>query len=162
MAVSSQEIMHTPNGKQYPATQKWDFICENYAFAGILKTQVARTDKGGLLQLAIQVNDPGFYIGGTVYLFLSNNTVITCTDKDIRENKNNQAIAYYIFSIPEMNRLKTSTITDIRFSIKGKESTFSSQIGYFTAKNKKKYFADYNKAIQNNFQTEAEIRSLYK
>lgn len=157
----SQDVMTYPDGKQYKATPTWDFICENYALSGVLKTQIAKNEKGGFLKLAIEVTNDQMYLGGTVYLFLSDFSVITCTDKGIREKKGKDAVAYYVLSIAEMNRLKTLSITDIRFAIKGKETTFSNKIGNFTAINKKNYFDRYDKTVRNSFETETHISALY-
>ena len=159
--ANAQQTFKTPDGKSYRATNSWNFICERYAFDQTLKAQVAKTDKGGILKLSAKTSNEAFYIGGTVYLFLDNNNVITCTDKNLREHQDNNAIAYYTFSAAEMALLKASPIANIRFSIKGKESSFSSQTGYFTAENKKSYFEGYDKSVRNTFETETEIRSLY-
>jgi len=160
--ISAQEMFTTPDGKQYKATKTWNFICENYALTGILKTQIAKSDKGGILKIAIDVTDAEMYIGGTVYVYLEDFTIITCTDKGIRQNSGKEAIGFYSFSATEMNRLKASPIKDIRFFIKGKETAFSNKIGNFTAKNKINYFDGYDKTIRNSYETEIEIRSLYQ
>lgn len=162
LALLSQETMTLPDGKNYPATSKWDFICRNYTFTGVLNTQIAKTEKGGFLRLSVKVTNDQFYIGGTVYLFLDDNTVITCTDKGVRSFENQYAISFYQFSAVEMQKLKASPIKDIRFSVKGKETSFDSPVGYFTATNKKSYFESYDKTIRNSHETEIEIRSLYK
>lgn len=160
--IYAQETMSYPDGKQYKATPTWDFICENYALTGVLKAQIAKTDKGGILKLAVEVTDEQFYIGGTVYLFLSDFSAITCTDKGIRATSGKEVIAFYTLSVSEMNRLKSKTITDIRFVIKGKETAFSSKIGNFTAVNKKKYFEGYDRSVRNSFETETQISALYQ
>ncbi len=159
-SFSQQTI--TQNGQQFKATNEWDFICKNYVYSGILKVQVAKTDKGGLLRLAIDVTNDEMFIGGTVYLFLDDFTIITCTDKGNRETANKTSVAYYNFTIPEMNRLKSVAIKDIRFTVKGKESSFSNRIGNFTATNKKDYFEKADKTLRNSFETEIEIKSLYQ
>ncbi|MGK4568663.1 hypothetical protein [Flavobacterium sp. 3HN19-14] len=99
--ASAQETMIFKDGKHYPATASWDFICENYALGGGLNVQVAKTEKGGLLQLSVPVSDDSFYIGGTVYLFLDDNSIITCTDKGLRNNKPGIAASWFSFSPPK-------------------------------------------------------------
>lgn len=155
----SQDRMSTKDGKSVPASQSWDFLCENYALSGIAKIQVGKTDKGGLLQIAVQTTDASFFIGGVVYVYLEDNKVIVCTDKGLRENKNNVATAWYTFSAAEMNKLKATNIGSIRFSIRGKQSPFSSQTGTFTAVNKKSYFS-IRESKPDPYPTAAEIAAL--
>ena len=162
ISVFGQEIMTFKDGQQYPATTSWDFICENYMLGGLLNVQVGKTEKGGLLQLSVPVSDNSFYIGGTVYLFLEDNSIITCTDKGFRQNKPGLATSWYSFSIAEMNRLKTSAIINVRFAIKGKENRFTSQAGHFITWNRKSYYKLGLKPVRNNFETETAISSLYQ
>jgi len=162
LIVVAQETMIAPGGKIYTASSNWDFICRNYTYTGILKAQIAKTEKAGLLRLSVKVTKEEFYIGGTVYLFLEDNSVITCTDKGAREFIDQYAISFYQFSGVEMQQLKGSPIKNIRFSVKGKETSFDSATGYFTATNKKSYFDSYDKTLRNSHETEIEIRSLYK
>ncbi|MDI1255822.1 MAG: hypothetical protein PSV16_06955 [Flavobacterium sp.] len=162
LSASAQEMMAFKDGKQYPATKNWQFICENYALGGLLNVQVAKTEKGGLLQLSVPVSNESFYIGGTVYLFLDDNSIITCTDKGFRENQAGIATTWYSFSAVEMSRLKTKAIVNVRFAIKGKENRFTSQTGHFITWNKKSYYQLGLKPEKNNFETETAINSLYQ
>ena len=123
---------------------------------------MAKTEKGGVLQLAVPVSNELFYIGGTVYLFLDDNSIITCTDKGFRDNKSGIATTWYSFSAAEMNRLKTTAIRNVRFAIKGKETTFTSQTGHFITWNRKSYYKLGLKPGNNNFETEAAITLLYQ
>lgn len=138
-ATFAQE-MPLKDGKIIPATSQWDFLCENYAFTGIAKIQVARSDKSGWLKIDIDTTHPEFFIAGVVYVYLSDHSVVVCTDKGLRTNSNGKATAWYIFSAAEMERLKKNDIESIRFNIRGKSDKFSSQTGNFTAVNKKTYF----------------------
>lgn len=158
----SQELTTDKISKQYPATTSWDFICENYALTGITKVQIAKTDKGGTLKLAMETTDPAFNISGTVYIYLSDSSIIVCTDKGIRENIGNQIISYYTFSSIEMNKLKKTDIQSLRFNITGNQKKFSSQIGNFTALNKKVYIETANDPNKKSYNTAQEISALYK
>jgi len=161
--AASQETMIAKDGKEYKATSTWNFSCKDYAYAGILNVQIARTEKGGLLKLGIDVSNEMFYIGDTVYIILKDGSYITCTDKGIREMKDKKTIAYYVLTATEMNKLKVLPLTDVRFRIKGKEEAFSSKTGYFTAINKKSNFEPLGGASEdaNSFDTRAAIQSLY-
>ena len=162
LSAFSQELMQIKNSKSYPATSTWDFISENYALTGITTIQIAKTEKGGVLKIAIETTDATFAISGIVYVYLTDNTIITCSDKSSRETIGNQIISYYSFSPIEMNKLKATTIESIHFNIKGNPKGFSSQIGNFTALNKKKYFSTAFDKTNKRFDTAHEIKSLYK
>lgn len=147
-------------GKSYPATEKWDFICENYALTGTASIQIAKADKGGVLGISVSATDPGFYIGGVVYVYLSDLSVIVCTDKNLRENKDGKITAWYHFSAAEMQKLKATAIESIRFNIRGNTSKFSSQTGNFTAVNKQSYFSTgENQPLR--FPTDHQTKALY-
>ncbi len=149
------------HAKSYTATPIWDFICENYAYSGITQIQIAKTEKGGLLKIVVETNEQSYAIAGNVYIDLADLTALVCTDKNIRETNGNKIISYYILTTAEMNRLKKTEIQAIRFSIKGKKSKFSGQNGYFTAVNKKKYFATVYDNSKKSYETNLDITALY-
>lgn len=159
VAFAQQNISF--KGKTYPATPQWDFVCENYALTGSAQVQIAKTEKGGLLQLSITTTEPTFAISGNVYVELADMSVIVCTDKNFRANTTNQLVSYYVFSTPEMNRLKKIEIRSIRFSIQGKKQKFTSQTGYFTAINKKSYFSTIYNSAPKSFDTTSAIQVLW-
>ncbi|MDD5150025.1 MAG: hypothetical protein PHC28_06015 [Flavobacterium sp.] len=157
----SQELTTKKISEQYPTTTTWDFICENYALTGITKIQIAKTDKGGTLKLTVQTTNPSFKIVGTLYVYLSDNSIIVCTDKGIQKNIDDQIISYYTFSAIEMNKLKKSDIQSLRFNIAGNPKKFSSQIGNFSAFNKKTTFKTDNNTNTVMYNTAKEIIALY-
>ncbi len=160
-SVSSQELMSSKDSGKFPATKNWDFICENYALTGILKVQIAKKENSGILKLAVETTNPDFKIAGTVYVYLKDNSIISCFDKGIRASSGKEIITYYSFSNLEMNRLKKIPIESIRFNIKGEENEFSSQTGNFTGINKKAYFATAFDKTEKNYDTAKEILLLY-
>ncbi len=162
LQVSGQEFMSYKESIPSPATNTWGFICENYALTGILNVQIAKTSVGGVLKLAIETTDPTYKISDTVYLDLFDNTIITCLDKGNREIIGNNIVTYYTFSTIEMNKLKKTDIQSIRFKIKGNSKGFNSQIGNFTAQNKKVYFSTSFDKTKKSFDTANEIKALYK
>ena len=161
MNLSAQQTVKLKDGKEYRATPVWDFICDDYALTGKVQTQIAKTEKGGVLKIGVQVTNDSFYIGGTVYIYLEDNSFITCTDKGLREHADNMTYAYYTFTPAEIAKLRKSPIKDLRFSVKGTQSAFSSQTGYFTATNRASYFELYDKSIKNIFETNKEVSQLY-
>ena len=160
--ISAQETFTLPNGNTYPSTPSWSFLCERYALSGKTTIQIAKTEKGGILKIAAETTSKDFYIGGTTYVYLSDYTAIACTDKNLRAQTENGTAAYYYFTPAEMNRLKSNDILSVRFNIRGNTNSFSSQIGNFTALNKKSYFGTFGKEYKNIFETAAEIALLYK
>lgn len=160
-SATSQEVMRFKGSKPYRATNSWDFISENYALTGITTIQIAKTEQGGILKLAVAATNPTFNIAGVVYVYLTDNTIIVCSDKGIRENIENQIVSYYSFSPSEMLKIKTTDIQSIRFNIKGNSSKFSSQIGNFTAVNRKTYFSTVADKTKKNYDTATEINALY-
>ncbi|MFM2368305.1 MAG: hypothetical protein RL619_605 [Bacteroidota bacterium] len=162
ISATSQETMSFKGSKPYRATNSWNFICENYALTGATTVQIAKTEKGGILKLTVETTNPAFNIAGIVYVYLTDNIVITCSDKGIRENTGNQIVSYYSFSPLEMNKIKNTDIQSIRFNIKGISSKFNSQTGNFTAVNRKTYFSTASDKTKKNYDTASEITALYQ
>ncbi len=161
LSVNAQEKISVNGGTSYIATPVWTFFCEDYAYAGELKVQIAKTDKGGILKLSTSVSNNKLNIGERVYLILKDGSYIYCSDKGTRTNTENETSSFFNLTVAEMNKLKTFSIANIRFKIIGKKTIFSSQTGYFTANNKKQFFDPADKSV-NSFETNIAIYSLYK
>ena len=84
---------------------------------------------------------------------------IICSDKGNREKIDTKIVSYYSFTPIEMSQLKKNDIQSIRFTIKGIATKFNSQIGNFTAINKKEYFATYDNSPKS-YNTATEIKAL--
>ena len=160
ITARSQEIM-TLKAKNYKATSVWNFITPNYALTNEVKVQIAKTENGGILKLSAATTNTNFILSGTVYVYLSDNSFISCTDKGIFENSQNTLNSYFVFTAAEMTKLKQSNIASIRFNIKGTSNDFSSQTGNFTAINKQSNFTMTHTNSKNTFDTVKEISSLY-
>lgn len=139
-AVFSQQQMTLNDQKTIPSTEIWKFVSDTYNYSGSMNVQIGNNGKGGTLLLQIESSEPTFYIGGTVYLFLEDANVITCTDKNVRSISGKMIQSYYILTPTEINLLKKNKITDVRFRINGDETQFSSPTGFFTAHNKIRSF----------------------
>lgn len=155
-----QETM-TLQSNSYPSTPIWNFLCDNYVLSGIASIQIAKTEKGGCLKIGIESNNLSFTIAGNLYIDLKDFSAIICKDKAIRSVEGNQIVSYYTLTSAEMIRLQKFDIESIRFFINGKKTTFSSQTGYFTAVNKKKYFHTTYDFTIKQFETALSIRSLF-
>ena len=104
-SVSSQEMMTVKN-KQFKGTGVWNFISTNYTLGGEVQVQLAKTENGGLLKLSVVTTNPKSMIAGTVYVYLSDNSFISCIDKGQFENTENSLSSYFNFTAAEMNKLK--------------------------------------------------------
>ena len=157
-ATFAQEKMVLIDKTSIDATEIWNFALEKYSYSGNLKVQIGKNEDSGTLLLQIETSNSNFYIGGTVYLFLEDGNVITCTDKDKRTASDKIVQSYYILTASEINLLKNNKITDVRFRIIGTESQFSSPTGFFKAQNKIINFS----AKDLNYDTTTSITKLFK
>lgn len=156
LSVFSQQKMTLIDQKTIPSTQKWQFSSISYSYSGSVDVQIGNNAKTGILMLQLQTSDSSFYIGGTVYLFLEDGNVITCTDKNLRSSADKLIQSYYILTPTEMNILKKKKITDVRFRVNGTATPFSSPTGFFTAHNTIRSFGLPDKT----FDTVTEIKQL--
>lgn len=153
--------------KQFPATHAWKFECANYSWTGDIEVQIAKTATGGYLRLSIDVPDKIFFIGGPVYVFLTDGSRITCSDKGIKDNIDQQSVALYVFTKEEMDKLQSLDIQKLRFSIKSRPGTSGGPTGSFTANNKKfvrlsltsSSFPELSE--KDYYETSKEVSSLY-
>ena len=132
----SQNVIYKGD-QQYPATNSWNFKCESYFGDGGLDVQIAKTVNGGYLMLSINVPATSFFIGGPVYLFLTDGSIVTCTDKGIKDNVDKKSIVLYVFNHAEMDKLKILDIQKIRFSVKQDMGPYGESIENYTATNKR-------------------------
>ena len=158
--ANAQETISVKGSKPYPATQNYIFICEKYAFSGETNVQIAKTEKGGILQLSIATANDKARISGGVYVDLVNGDVIACTDKNVKETVEGKTTSYYYFTPAEMLKLKKADIQGIRFIVTGNSNTFGNQTGYFTAVNKISYFSTAFDKSKKTFDTAAAISAL--
>lgn len=164
LSAMGQNIIYKGD-KQYQATSTWTFKCENYTWTGGLEVQIAKTTTGGYLRLSIDVPDNIFFIGGGAYIFLTDGSTITCSDKGIKDNVDQQSVVLYVFTQAEMDRLKTLDIQKIRFSVKAKSGTYGGPTGNYTANNKKNVinFSIYGKIKEKDYyETSVEVTSLFE
>lgn len=159
MNCLSQNNLFFKDGKNYKATPILEFICDDYVYDNILKVQIAKTPKGGILKLAIKTSGTQVKIGDKVLLILKNGAIIHCLDKNLNDATETESIVYYLLSNLEMLQLKKQNIENIRFRIIGKTSRFGSPIGHFTANNKDTNFS-LDKNLKSKYDTVSEIKLL--
>ena len=146
-------VVHSPS---------WPFLCERYAYSSEVEIRITKTPKGGYLKIAVESATPlDVQIAGTAYVFLKNNTLITCTDKNKHSIEGSKVVSMYELTPAEMKQLQQSCIDYIHFNLKGKSSSFSSQLGNFTAVNKLGYFSKDSTENPNYFDTALAVKLLY-
>lgn len=157
-AAFAQQEMTLIDQKVIPATPNWTFSSDTYTYSGGIELQIGNNGKGGTLLVQLESSEPTFYIGGTVYLFLEDGNVITCTDKNLRSISGKMIQSYYILTPSEINLLKKKKLTDIRVRIMGTATQFSSPTGFFTARNKIKRFG----LTDETYDTVEVLKQLFK
>jgi len=102
--------------KKYESTYTWKFTTNGIVWGSYLEVTIGKDGVNGIIMLQTAVT-PDSYIGGSVYLFLSDGSKITCTDKNIKDNVDNKSVVIYKLTSEEVTRLKENYITSIRFTI---------------------------------------------
>ena len=158
----TQNYIYKGNNK-YEATNTWDFRNGKFYIMGeTVELTVAKHSNGGYLMISLDV-PPGpsnyYYLCGTVTVFLSDGSIIKCTDKGMRDNVDSKIIALYNFTLEEIKELCINRITKIRFSVM---DTYQG-IKTFTADNNKGYsFSIFDKDNNKNYyETDIEIYKLF-
>lgn len=123
---------------QYESTETWAFPINGTSWGPTIEITIGKDNAKGLLMLQTEV-PPGSYIGGNVYLFLSDGSKITCLDKNVKDNVDNKSIAIYKFTAEEILKLKEYHIAKIRFTIQ--PSSYEGFNGTKTADNRNLYFS---------------------
>lgn len=150
MNVAGQNYIYSDD-KQFPATNSWSFKLNATYWSGDPEIRVAKNSSGGYLMISIEVPRKEHYISGSVTVFLADGTAIKCTDKGIRDHVDNKSVALYNFSQAEIELLKSSLISKIRFSImEGMDGTRA-----FTANNEKEYGSGDKKYHETNVEITA-------
>ena len=155
MNVAGQNYIYRGD-KQFPATNSWSFKLNGNYWTEDPEITVAKTSFGGYLMISIEVPFKQHYIGGTVTIFLTDGTTIKCTDKGIRDHVDNKSIALYNFTKAEIELLKYSRISKIRFSIMGGMEGAQT----FTANNEK-FSYSFGSDNKDYHETDVEISTVF-
>lgn len=125
---------------------------------------VAKHANGGYLVISMEVYSKATKVGGTATVFLDDGTVIKCIDNGSHDHVNNQSVKLYNLTTQEIENLKTSRISTIRFSLIGDLSGAE----VFTADNERKtgpLFSDFMESEEGeediSYNTEEEISALF-
>jgi hypothetical protein len=155
--TNAQNLIYKGN-KQYQATETWNFKINGTAWAEDLEVTIGKNEENGIIMLQTGVT-PNSYIGGNIYIFLSNGAKITCLDKKNRDNVDNKSIVIYDLTTNELEMLKEYYISRIRFTIQ--PSSHEGFNGNKTADNKISIFSLGGSDEKNHIGTDIEISELF-
>ena len=144
-------IYHGDN--KYEATQSWNFEINGTSWDTYLEITIGKDGNNGIIMLKTGVT-PRSYIGGPIYIFLSDGSKITCTDKNIKDNVDNKSVVIYKLTADEVEKLKANYISSIRFTIQpASDGGFN---GNKTADNNTHF--NYN---GNHYNTDQAVKELF-
>jgi hypothetical protein len=143
---------------KYESTKSWEFKLNGSYWTSNPEITIAKHSNGGYLMISIDVPFSENKIGGTLFVFLIDGSVIKCTDKGIRDHVDNKSIALYNFTKTEMERLTQNRITKIRFSIISQMNDSET----FTADNTKDDFVYGSINEKKYYETDLEVSNLFE
>jgi len=152
--AQNQGIIYHGN-KTYKSTHTWRFEINGYSWGKALNVTIGKDGNNGLIMVQTGVPDPSSYIGGNIYLFLSDGSRIVCVDRNIRDNVDDESIVLYKLTTEEIEKLKTNYITSLRFSIH--PISIGGANGNKTATNDQS-----NENGERHFATDVEISKLFE
>ena len=157
LTTNAQNLIYKGN-TQYQATENWNFKINGTAWSDDLEVTIGKNGEKGIIMLQTGVT-PDSYIGGNIYIFLSNGTKITCLDKKNRDNVDNKSIVIYDLTTNEVEMLKENYIMSIRFTIQ--PSSHGGFNGNKTADNKINIFSFNQSDDKNYIETDVKISELF-
>ena len=101
--------------RKYIATDDWNFTVNGYWSQGPANVKIAKNTGSGLLFISMASFDGN--LKGNIMIYLENGTAIKCLDRGIHDNVDNTTIAVFNLTPNEMEMLKNSDISSIRFSL---------------------------------------------
>lgn len=147
--------------KKYKTTQEWTFQTEA-SMDNNPRISVGKDNNKGLL--IITAFTMGIKIGGTLIIYLEDETIITCKDRGINDVTNHECTTVYYLTLNEIESMKKSKIMNIRYNIISNQFSKDSFIAknvyhlddseispYLFGKLKKKEFYDTDLEIQELF-----------
>jgi len=146
--------------KKYKTTQEWTFQTEA-SMDNNPRISVGKDSNKGLL--IITAFTMGIKIGGTLIIYLEDETIITCKDRGINDVTNQECTTVYYLTLNEIESMKKSKIMNIRYNIISSQFSKDS----FIAKNvyRDSSISDFiNKKTQNkktHWDTEIDISDLF-
>ena len=98
--------------KSYPCSETFTFSDRTDLYIQFIKDKDV-----GMITLTIRTISCESRISGKILIYLDNETVITCLDRNKYDCVNGMATTIYYLTKEEINKLKNSNINAIRYSI---------------------------------------------
>jgi hypothetical protein len=156
--MECQNILFVGN-KKYKTTQGWWFDTEA-SMDNSPKISVGKDKNNGLL--IITAFTGGLKIGGTLIVYLEDDTIIVCKDRGIRDITNGECTTVYYLTIKEIERMKYSKIMSIRYNVSSGQFHKESYIARNVYKNYSDIEYTNNTEKPPHWNTHLDIRNLYE
>lgn len=118
----------------YPCSYTYSFIQNSDFMRDPLDIIFANDNETIMVVVSLKTMTP-VRVSGNLFIYLDDNSIITCTDKGKFDYVDNIATTVYPLTSEQLNRLKNTNINKIRYSLKCFDCSESSEEGTFTASN---------------------------
>ena len=157
---NAQNYIYKGN-EQFEATNTWSFILNGHYWSTDPTIVVARHSNGGYLMLSIEVPFESHFIKGNLTIILEDGSMINCVDRNFRDYVDNTSTNLYNLTLDEIEKMKNSRISKVRFNICVQNYHMKDEIKPFTATNNNdKFNSDFDEI--DYYETDVEISNLFE
>ncbi len=130
--LSAQNQIYIIGQKKYECT-KTSTLKSNASFGYDLDVTIAKNESAALLIVNAETD---ILIKGELIIYLEDGNVINCVDRKKYDQVDNTSTNIYSLTSGEIEKIKSSNIAKIRFSLKCGECIESSEEGNYSVSNK--------------------------
>lgn len=161
LKINAQNYIYRGN-KKYECTATWNFSLNARYWTGNPDIIVAKNSNGGYLMISINVPFESQSIRGTLTIILEDGTIIKCLDKGVRDYVDERSINLYTLTASEIESMKFSRISKIRFNIYSNNGIERAKYTPYTADNfKEPLFINLTSNEKDYYDTDFEIYNLF-
>lgn len=147
--------------EQFEATNTWSFMLNGHYWSTDPTIVVAKHSNGGYLMLSIEVPFKSHFIKGNLTIILEDGNMINCVDRNVRDYVDNTSTNLYNLTLDEIEKMKNSRISKVRFNICEQNYRMKDEIKPFTASNENdKFNSDVDEI--DYYETDLEISNLFE
>lgn len=158
--INAQNYIYK-GSEQFEATNTWSFILNGHYWSTDPTIVVARHSNGGYLMLSIEVPFESHFIKGNLTIILEDGNMINCVDRNFRDYVDNTSTNLYNLTLDEIEKMKNSRISKVRFNICVQNYRMKDEIKPFTATNNNdKFNSDFDEI--DYYETDVEISNLFE
>lgn len=162
LEMNAQNYIYRGN-KKFEATDSWEFSLNAKYWTGNPEIRIAKNSNGGYLIISINVPFESESISGTLTIILDDGTIIKCIDKGVRDYVDEQSIKLYTLTTSEIEKMKYSKISKIRFNIYSNNGFEKPRNTPYTASN---YiynpYKSFDSQDKDYYETDVEIANLFR